>query len=256
MIEMIGGLVEGGHAYASERRRLLLGALRPRLRLRVGQQRRRPDGRRAHRGGRSQARPARLRPVEGRKARRAHVGLALGPGQAGVAQRVRRDGAPLPGHARRHPRRRQRPGVPAPRERVRPGPDALGGRVRQPLDAHRHAARRRREDVQEPRQLLHAQGGARRVSRGGAAPAHAADPLPQPARLFVRAAARRGGTRSSAWRPPSRTCAGASRTRAPRPTPSSPRISSRRPRRHRPSSRRAWTTTSTPPAPWRPTSTS
>ena len=62
--------------------------------------------------------------------------------------------------------------------------------------------------------------------------------------------------RSSAWRPPSRTCAGASPTRVPRPTPGSPRASSRRPRRHRPSSRRAWTTTSTPPAPWRPTSTS
>jgi cysteinyl-tRNA synthetase len=47
-----------------------------------------PARRRARRGGRGQARPARLRAVEGRQARRALLGVALGPRPPGLAHRV------------------------------------------------------------------------------------------------------------------------------------------------------------------------
>ena len=61
--------------------------------------------------------------------------------------------------------------------------------------------------------------------------------------------------RSSAWRPASRTCAGPRPTARGNPTAPSPRgwrpPSTGRPRSTSP----AWTTTSTPPAPWPPTST-
>ena len=174
------------------RRRLLLRPcgqeLRHPLRAQPG-----PDACRRARGGqRREARPLRLCPLEGRQARRAQLAQPLGRRSPRLAHRVLRDDPPLPGHPDRHPRRRRRPHLPAPRERDRPGHVRLGLRARQHLDAHRHAARGRREDVQEPRQLLHAQGGARQVPRRRRAPAHAADPLPRAARLLLRAPGGRG----------------------------------------------------------------
>lgn len=58
----------------------------------------------------------------------------------GLAHRVRRHGASLPGHSDRHPRRRLRPCLPASRERVRPGHLRLAPGFLQHLDAHGHAA--------------------------------------------------------------------------------------------------------------------
>ena len=106
---------------------------RQRLRLRRrGRQRllrRREDGRRgqAHqphrrpdavlrqdRRGPLQEEPAGLRRLEGRQARGGLLGLALGQGQAGMAHRVLRHDLPLPRRADRHPRRRERPDLPAP----------------------------------------------------------------------------------------------------------------------------------------------
>ena len=70
------------------------------------------------------------------------LGLALGPGPPRLAHRVLRDGRAVPGRGLRHPRRRDRPRLPAPRERG--GADA--GRARQAararVDAQRDAAAR------------------------------------------------------------------------------------------------------------------
>ena len=82
-----------------------------------------------------------------------------GDGRPGLAHRVLRHDPPLSGYPHRHPRRWRRPRLPAPRERDRAGHVRLARAACQPLDAHRHAPRGRREDVKEPGQLLHAQGG-------------------------------------------------------------------------------------------------
>lgn len=71
-----------------------------------------------------------------------------GEGRPGLAHRVRRHGASLPGYSDRHPRRRLRSCLPASRERVRSGHLRLAPGLLQHLDAHGHAAGRRREDVQ------------------------------------------------------------------------------------------------------------
>ena len=129
----------------------------------------------------------------------------------------------------RHPRRRRRPHLPAPRERDRPGHVRLGLRARQHLDAHRDAARGRREDVQEPRQLLHAQGGARQVSGRCRAPAHACRPTTAPRSTSPSSASRGWPARSSAFRPARATCAGP--PSAPRRTASSTTRTARSARR-------------------------
>ena len=78
------------------------------------------------RGRGVEARPPRLRPVEGGQARRAVVGFALGNGTAWLAHRVLGDGDQVPRRGLRHPRRGQRPGLPPPRERDRPERGCLG----------------------------------------------------------------------------------------------------------------------------------
>ena len=95
---------------------------------------------------RREARPARLRAVEGGQARRAALGDPVGPRPARLAPRVLGDGPQVPGPAVRHPRRRARPDLPAPRERDRP---VQGGRrrVRAVLAAQRLGHHGRREDV-------------------------------------------------------------------------------------------------------------
>ena len=62
--------------------------------------------------------------------------------------------------------------------------------VRQLLDAQRLRARRRREDVEVARQLLHRARSAREIRCGSGALLHRARALPQPAQLF-RPASRR-----------------------------------------------------------------
>ena len=100
------------------RRRLLPRAHAAGLRRAVAP-RRRPDGPgRGRRGRRSQGGPARLRALEGAEGGRGHrLGLAVGPRPARLAHRVLGDGRGAARRRVRHPRRRDRPRVPAPRER-------------------------------------------------------------------------------------------------------------------------------------------
>ena len=110
----------------------------------------------AERGGNvddpQQARPARLRPVAAVRRRRAVLGVAVGPGPAGLAHRVLGPGPARARHHHRPARRRRRPDLPAPR--VRGGPVRGGHRraVRAPLDAPGHGPHGRREDVEVARQ--------------------------------------------------------------------------------------------------------
>ena len=106
MLDLISRLVGPGPRLSGGRQRLLLRGLVPRVREALRSQPRRAARRGAHRTGRGEAPPRRLRPVEGLQARRALLGLALGAGPPGLAHRMLGDG---PGGARlrlRHPRRR------------------------------------------------------------------------------------------------------------------------------------------------------
>ena len=131
------------------RRRVLRRALLAVVRRALGPADRRHGACRGRRPAR-QARPARLRAVEGPQARRARdrvVAVAVGSRPAGLAPRVLGDGGQVPGRRVRHPRRRPRPALPAPRERA--GPVARGrAAVRPVVDAQRDAQPRRREDEQ------------------------------------------------------------------------------------------------------------
>ena len=77
-----------------------------------------------------------------------------------------------------------------------PRPPAPGTRLLQHLDAHGHAAGRRREDVQVARQLLYAGRGPRAALRCCSASADAADELSLAARFFLGAP---GGCRELAY---------------------------------------------------------
>ena len=129
--------------------------------------------------------PARLRALEGDEGRRGHlVGLAVGPGAAGLAHRVLGDGREDARARVPDPRRRARPRLPPPRERAR----AVAGRrapVREDLDAQRAAAVHRREDVEVGRQRGHDPGGDRRVGAGGGAALPDDRPLAQAARVLA-----------------------------------------------------------------------
>ena len=115
-----------------------------------------------------QARPARLRAVEGLeegdRAGDRGLALAVGAGASRVAHRVLGDGAEVPRRRLRHPRRRRRPPLPAPRERA--GAVARGRvRLRVVLDAQRVDHHLRREDEQVARQLADRARGARAGAR-------------------------------------------------------------------------------------------
>ena len=137
--------------------------------------------RRAGRGGALQARPDGLRAVEAVDPRGSRAGTSpWGRGRPGWHIECSAMADALLGAELRHPRRRHRPGVPAPRERDRPEPlRPSGGRVRPRLDAQRLPQRRGREDVEVARQLLHRARPARPRHPGRGHPAGAAlDPLP------------------------------------------------------------------------------
>ena len=93
IVALIADLIEGGHAYESERGRLLPRPQLRRLRQAL-QPRPRADG--PGRGGRhrlAEGGPARLRPVEGDEGRRGHLmALALGRRAPRLAHRVLGDG--------------------------------------------------------------------------------------------------------------------------------------------------------------------
>ena len=96
-------------------------------------------GRRARRQSRrpQQAPPPRLRPVAGLTARRAVVGIEMGPGPPGLAHRMFGVGVARTGGDPRCPRRRSRPDLSP--SRVRDGPVRVGHRspVRPALAARR-----------------------------------------------------------------------------------------------------------------------
>ena len=208
--------------------------------------------RRARRGRRAQARPARLRAVEVRQAGRAALAEPVGRGPPGLAPRVLGD---VRGGARpavRHPRRRRRPRLPAPRERDRAVRGGDRRAVRALLAARRHAAGQRREDEQVARQLHAAQGRARALSDAPVIrllmlQTHYRSPLD-----FSDDAPRRDDARLRAAREPrAQPALGARRSPARgtgAPAEALQRPASRRRRRRARSSRPRWTTTSTPPA--------
>ena len=80
IIALIAALIDAGHAYAVDGRRLLPRAQRPALRRALPPRDRRHGPGRGRRGRRPQGGPARLRALEGAEARRGHrLGRALGP---------------------------------------------------------------------------------------------------------------------------------------------------------------------------------
>ena len=164
-----------------------------------------------------QARPARLRAVEGLeegvRARDRGLAVAVGPGTPGLAHRVLGDGREVPRRGVRHPRRRGRPPLPAPRERAGPVPRG-GAPVRVVLDAQRLDHHRRREDEQVARQLPADPGRTRAGARDRAALLHGRRALPLARRVLLRGA-RRGGGRL----PPDRELPGAGGDRARRAGP-------------------------------------
>ncbi len=96
------------------------------------------------------------------------MGHPVGSRSAGLAHRVLGDGTQVPRRVVRHPRRRARPGLPAPRERDRA---VEGGRrrLRELLAAQRLGHDERREDEQVPGQLA-----ARRRGRHARSPGRTA----------------------------------------------------------------------------------
>ncbi|CAK7287633.1 Cysteinyl-tRNA synthetase [Streptomyces misionensis JCM 4497] len=154
----------------------------------------------ARRGGHHrQARPPRLRHVEGHQARRARLGDPVGPRAPRLAPGVLGDGPQVPGLRLRHPRRRPGPDLPAPRERDRAG-QGLRRRVRPLLGAQRLGHHERREDVQVARQQRPGlrDGQAVAPHRAPLLPGHPALPLDhrvqrgRPARGGVRLRPHRG----------------------------------------------------------------
>ena len=156
MIEIIERLIAAGHAYAAEGHVLFSV---PSFQAYGHLSGRSPDELLA--GARIDVAPYKRDPGDfvlwkPSTAGSAGLGQPVGSRPARLAHRVQRDVVALSRRDVRHPWRRHRPDLPAPRERA--GAERL--RVsRQPLrallGAQRHAAGERREDVEEPRQLLH-----------------------------------------------------------------------------------------------------
>ncbi len=167
------------------RGRLLLGRQVPRVRQALRPRPGRRAGRRQGRGQPRQARPARLRPVEGRQAGRAHLELALGARPAGLAPRVLGDVLEVPRPGLRHPRRRRGPDLPASRERDRPVRGRHRRAVRALLAAQRLPRDRRREDGQVRRQRGQPAPAPGALPRGGAALRPDERPLPEPAGVLA-----------------------------------------------------------------------
>ena len=174
MVRLIEQLVAARPRLCGRRARAVRCGLDARLRPALQPLAGGDGGGRAGGGGALQEGAHGLRAVEALQARRAGVALAGGhqdAGPAGLAHRVLGHGGGAAGRDVRHPRRRHRPGLPAPRERDRPEPlrprHAADGAL---LAAQRlpHGARGR-EDVEVARQLHHHPRPAAGVARRGAA---------------------------------------------------------------------------------------
>ena len=213
MVELIRQLIDKGHAYAAadgSRRRLLRREVLAGVRLAVGPAARRHGGRRGRRPAR-QARPARLRALEGPQARR-----------AGDRRRGRRRGVAA-GRAGTSSARRWRASTSATRSTSTaaastcgsrttrtswPSRRAAGQRFAQLLDAQRLDHRVRREDEQVARQLdaRHRGGQAGAADRAALLPGRVALPLASSSsrtRRSTRPAPRSGGSRASSRGPSS-----------------------------------------------------
>ncbi len=196
------------------RQRLLRRRELSRLRPALGQRTGGPAGRPSWRRGARQARPGRLRPVEGRRRRAAAemADPALGRRVPGLAPRVLGDVDALPRPALRHPHRRDRQRLPPPRGRDRPVHADRRRRAGPPLGPRRVPADGRPQDGQVGRQLPAHHRGRRARSRSARLPIPGADlPLRTQARLLGPIARRGGGRRST------RSAAGSGRSALPRP---------------------------------------
>ena len=120
----------------------------------------------------------RLRPLAAVAARRAVVGVAVGPGAARVAHRVLGAGPARAGGDHRRARRGARPGLPPPRVRDRPVGVGDRAALRPSLAARRPGRPRRHEDVQVARQPGLRRGPAEGVGAGGRPAGPARPPLP------------------------------------------------------------------------------
>ena len=109
IIDLITTLIDKGYAYEVNGDVYLPHAEVQGLRQALPPAAGGPGVRRAHRRQRHQGEPAGLRPLEGRQARRAVLGVALGQGPPRLAHRVLGHVQPLPRRDDRHPLRRQRP---------------------------------------------------------------------------------------------------------------------------------------------------
>ena len=217
----------------------------PDVRPAVGQEPRGAPRRRAGRRGRAEARPARLRALEGGEARRAVLGEPVGPGPAGLAHRVLGDGDEVPRRDARHPRRRGGPRSSRTTRARSPSPRRATGKPFARYWVHNGfvnlGARRCRSRSATPSPIEALAAAAR--SRGAAA-LPPPDALPEPG--GVRGGGHRGHARgrssgSGSWW---MTAGGARPDRTGtvhRTVPSSPRWP-----RCASGSRRRWTTTSTP----------
>ena len=157
MIDLIGRLIETGHAYVGpERLGVLRRAVLPLLRRAVRQPARRPAARPPVRGRRptQQALPRRLGAVEAAPAsgRETDWDSPVGHRLPRLAHRVLGDVAALPGRDHRRAHRRHRPALPAPRGRARPVRRGHWPRGRPALGARRAPAVRRPQDGEVHRQ--------------------------------------------------------------------------------------------------------
>jgi hypothetical protein len=138
MIGIMRGLIEKGYAYAAGGD-VYFDISKDHDYGKLCNRPRAAGGRGPHRGQRKEAQPRRLRPVERVETGRAGVGLAVGPGAAGVAHRMLGDEHEAPRRDARHSRRRARLAVPAPRERAGAVRIVHGEAVLALLDAQRVA---------------------------------------------------------------------------------------------------------------------
>ena len=156
IIELVGRLLDSGHAYLTARHRVLRRVDVPRLRQALALPRG-PDGAaraRARRQPRrsAPARAARLRAVAAVARRRARVARAVRRRPARLAHRVLGDGDARARPDARSARRRHRPHLPAPRVRDRAERGAHRRAVRPALAALGDGQLRGREDVEVARQ--------------------------------------------------------------------------------------------------------
>ena len=253
IIDLVCQLIDDGHAYAARRQRLLPGRAASPDYGKLSSSSASTSSRRACASTTEpgKARPARLRPLEGRQARRAGLGQPLGQGPARLAHRVLGDGrcaTSAPGFDVHGGGRDL--DLPAPRERDRPERGRAATALRQGLDAQRHDPQRRREDGQERRQHLPAARGARPLRPGGRAhvlpaPTHYRSPLEFCTEKLDEAKAAYGRFARALADIDFRVAnAGRAAARGEWPGPHAARRG--RPPAPSPS---AWTTTSTPPAP-------